>query len=267
MVLEELGSVASGQGDLLTARQLSGTGARPGRRTGRQASARRRPTVRWRNSAGWRATSIRRSDSTSRRWRWRGPSGDRESIAIGLLNLAMVAIGRGSATSAARCCSKSLPIAAEIGSMPAGQSALEVTAGLASLREDWERAARLFGAAEAQIAQTGLQRDPADEAFLAPLIARTREASGGAAFDGAATSGRMLGYEEATAEVGPGSRRGTRSPPRLPGTPRHDACQSSLPPGSVVPDPRVELACLSVDVLSFWIDVDRVVVVLGDRCC
>ena len=51
------------------------------------------------------------------------------------------------------------------------------------------------------MAQTSLQRDPADEAFLAPLMARTREASGGAAFDAAGTSGRILGYEEATAEV------------------------------------------------------------------
>ncbi len=69
---------------------------------------------------------------------------------------------------------EALAIAGEIGSKPAGQSALEVAAGLASLREGLGARGEVFGAAEAQMAQTGLQRDPADEAFLAPLIAQAR---------------------------------------------------------------------------------------------
>ena len=40
------------------------------------------------------------------------------------------------------------------------------------------RARRFFGVAEAQTALSGLHRDAADEAFLAPLIAKTREAMG-----------------------------------------------------------------------------------------
>jgi len=127
--------------------------------------------------------------------------GDRESIAITLLNLAMVAVGRNDGDRARPMLLEALTIAGDIGSKPAGQSALEVAAGLASLREDWPRAARCFGAAEALMAQTSLQRDPADEAFLAPLMTQAREAFGAAAFDAAVTSGRLLGYEEATAEV------------------------------------------------------------------
>jgi hypothetical protein len=69
------------------------------------------------------------------------------------------------------------------------------------MRTEWPRAARLFGAAEAQLAQTGLHRDPADEAFLAPLIQQARDALGAEAFDLAATSGRALGYEDAIAEA------------------------------------------------------------------
>jgi predicted ATPase/class 3 adenylate cyclase len=127
--------------------------------------------------------------------------GDRESIAIGLLNLAMVSIGRGSGPRAGRMLLEVLEIAREIGSKPAGQSVLEVSAGLASSSSDWERAARFFGMAEAQTERTGLHRDPADEAFLAPLITKTREALGAGQFASAEAEGRTLSYEEATSEA------------------------------------------------------------------
>jgi hypothetical protein len=89
----------------------------------------------------------------------------------------------------------------EIGSRPLGQSVLEVGAGLSAFDREWARAARLFGAVEAQAEETGLHRDPADEAFLAPLIDRARQALGSAAFTAAEAAGRALGYENATAEA------------------------------------------------------------------
>jgi len=113
----------------------------------------------------------------------------------------MVSIGRGSGGRAREMLLEVLAIAAEIGSKPAGQSALEVSAGLATFRKDWERAARLFGGAEAQTAQTGLHRDPTDEAFLLPLIAKARTALGPADFAAAEASGHALSYEDALAEV------------------------------------------------------------------
>jgi hypothetical protein len=96
---------------------------------------------------------------------------------------------------------EALAIADEIGSMPAAQSVLEVSSGLAALNEEWERAAVFFGAAEAQAAKTGLRRDPADEAFLAPLIASAQAALGSAAFATAAAAGHALTYEDAMAKV------------------------------------------------------------------
>ncbi len=126
--------------------------------------------------------------------------GDRESVAVGLLNLAMVSIERGSTDGARAALAEAFTIAADIGSMRVGLSALEVSAGLAACRGEWHRAARLFGAAEALNAQTGLRRDPTDEAFLAPLIERTRQASANA-FEAAAAAGRALGYETAIAEA------------------------------------------------------------------
>ena len=127
--------------------------------------------------------------------------GDREITAIGLLNRAMVAIGRRAGDSAREMLLEVLAIAEEIGSKPAGQSVLEVSAGLAALRGDWERAARFYGAAEAQTAQTGLHRDPADEAFLAPRIALARNALGAPAFASAECGGHALSDGESMVEA------------------------------------------------------------------
>jgi predicted ATPase/class 3 adenylate cyclase len=127
--------------------------------------------------------------------------GDSESIAIALLNLAMVSIGRSSADRAQSILREALSIAEEVGSKPAGQSVLEVSAGLGAAREEWERAGRFFGAAEAQTTQSGLHRDPADEAFLAPLIAEARKVLGTEAFATIEAAGRALSYDEAMAEV------------------------------------------------------------------
>jgi predicted ATPase/class 3 adenylate cyclase len=123
--------------------------------------------------------------------------GDRTSIAIGLLNLAMVAIGLGSRDVVPSMLLEVVAIADDIGSKPAGQSVLEVCAGLGAARKDWEHAAKFYGAAETQTGQTGLHRDPADEAFLAPLVAKARQALGTTAFTAFEAVGRALSYEEA----------------------------------------------------------------------
>jgi hypothetical protein len=92
-------------------------------------------------------------------------------------------------------------IAERTGSRAVAQSALEVSAGLAAARKDYERAARFFGVAEAQAAQTGLQRDPVDEAFLAPLVSQARRALGDEAFGAAEAAGRALTSEEALSQA------------------------------------------------------------------
>ncbi|MBL0143515.1 MAG: tetratricopeptide repeat protein [Betaproteobacteria bacterium] len=127
--------------------------------------------------------------------------GDRETIAIGLLNLAMVAVGRGQPDRAGAMLVEAIDIATAIGSKPVGQGVLDVCAGLAASHEEWEQAARFHGMAQSQLALTGLHRDPADEAFLAPLVAMARARLGAAAFDGAQAAGRDSGYEESLAEA------------------------------------------------------------------
>jgi non-specific serine/threonine protein kinase len=126
---------------------------------------------------------------------------DGEIIAIGLLNLAMVSIGRGSGIRARAMLLEVLSIAADIGSKPAVQSVLEVSAGLGASRDEWARAATFFGAAEALAGQTGLRRDPTDEAFLAPLIASARDALGAQPFAAAEATGRALAFDQAVTEA------------------------------------------------------------------
>jgi predicted ATPase/class 3 adenylate cyclase len=126
---------------------------------------------------------------------------DRESICIALLNLAMVCVGRDALEQARTMLIEVLTTAQEIGLKPAGASLLEVSAGLSATRGEHDRAALFFGAAEAQTGQTGLHRDAADEAFLAPLIARARESLGAAAFQSAEAAGRAMSYDDALASV------------------------------------------------------------------
>ncbi|HJU23751.1 MAG TPA: tetratricopeptide repeat protein, partial [Casimicrobiaceae bacterium] len=125
---------------------------------------------------------------------------DRESIAIGLLNLAMSTVDHAKARVPAMLL-EVIDIVDETGSKPAAQSVLEVCAGLAASNGEWERAARLFGAAEAHAQSTGLHRDPADEAFLAPRIDAARRALGDATFAPSEAAGRALAYDEAKAQA------------------------------------------------------------------
>jgi hypothetical protein len=81
------------------------------------------------------------------------------------------------------------------GSRATSQSVLEVCAGLAALLEQWPQAARFYGGAEAMASATGLRRDAADETFLAPRIAKARDAMQAAEFAAAEGQGRALPFE------------------------------------------------------------------------
>jgi predicted ATPase/class 3 adenylate cyclase len=127
--------------------------------------------------------------------------GDRETVGLGLLNLAMVQITRGDAQKAGHVLLDVIAIMEDTGSKYIGQSLLEVATGLAVLRGEWLQSARFYAAAEAQTAETGIQRDAGDAAFLAPLVARARSALGPDAFAGAERAGRALLYDGAIAET------------------------------------------------------------------
>ena len=126
---------------------------------------------------------------------------DPELVAIGLLNLSMVYIARGTRGGARQSLQEVLAIAEETQSIPTGQSAMEVAAGFASELGEPERALRYFGAAEANMRATGIQRDPIDDAFLQPLIGRARAALSPAAANAAERAGHEAGYDGTLADM------------------------------------------------------------------
>jgi len=126
---------------------------------------------------------------------------DMELVAIGLLNLAMTYVGRAAYREARKALPEIIALARQTRSMPVGQSALEVASGLAAGMDQPALALRLFGAAEANTRNTGIVRDPADDAFLQPLIQSARSSLG---FDAAARAegdGREAGYDVVLDEV------------------------------------------------------------------
>ncbi len=127
--------------------------------------------------------------------------GDRDSVAVLLLNLAMVSMSRRPAQAIRSMLIEVLSISRELDSKPALQSALEVCAGLASLVGDHAGAARLYGMADALASKTGFSRDPADEAFLRPLVEQSRTALGEQKFADAAARGRAAPVEQAISQT------------------------------------------------------------------
>lgn len=108
---------------------------------------------------------------------------DRDSEAIVQLNRAMVALAQGGLGESRAILQQAIALAQKLASPRIDQCMLEACAGLAAVTRQWERAARLFAAAESFALETGLRRDPADEAFLAPLLAQTRDALGAAGLE------------------------------------------------------------------------------------
>ena len=127
--------------------------------------------------------------------------GNSETMAIGLLNLAMLWIDRRAPERTRQMLLEVFALEELTGSRATAQSVLEVSAGLAALGEEWRLAARFFGAAEAMAIQTGLHRDPADEAFLAPRVDAAKRGLETEAFDAAEAEGRALPFEAAMQEA------------------------------------------------------------------
>jgi len=127
--------------------------------------------------------------------------GDLAIVGIDLSNLAMTSISLGLGDRARGLVREGLAIAEEIESKRVGVAQVVCSAGLAASLSEWKCAGCLYGATEALWAQMGFHRERADEAFLAPLIARARGALGDAAFTAAESAGRSLSYEEAIAQA------------------------------------------------------------------
>jgi predicted ATPase/DNA-binding winged helix-turn-helix (wHTH) protein len=127
--------------------------------------------------------------------------GDRGTVAIALLNLAMVCIDRGQGDRGRLMLSEAMDIADASRSRPLWQSALEVCAGLSAWAGAWRAAAWCYGAAQAEAEASGIRRDPVDEAFLAPWIAKATAGLGAETFAQEERAGRELAFEDALARA------------------------------------------------------------------
>ncbi len=127
--------------------------------------------------------------------------GSQDYIALGLLNLARVSVSRGDEVEAVTALREAVAINGATIAAPQRQALLTICTGLAAHRTDWPRAARFYGAAEAQHEHTGYRREPADSAFLAPFIASTGNALSASEFAAGVTAGRELGFASALAEA------------------------------------------------------------------
>ena len=126
-VLQPLGMAAFGRGDRTARADAHAGGSRAGARDRRQARARRRAERPRATPSRRGRTSMPPSRSTTTSSRLAREVGDRESVAIGLLNLAMVSIGRGSGERARAHADRSRDDRRRDGSKPVGQSALDVS--------------------------------------------------------------------------------------------------------------------------------------------
>ena len=123
--------------------------------------------------------------------------GDRAGIAINLANLATTSIGLGLGDRAREMLREGFSIAEDIGSKRAGTAHLDGASELAAFFGEWNLAARLYGATEAQMERMGHHPEPGDEVS----IARAREALGAMAFAAAESDGRSLSYDDAIAQA------------------------------------------------------------------
>jgi predicted ATPase/class 3 adenylate cyclase len=102
-------------------------------------------------------------------------SGDEDSVAVALLNLAMASLELERHAEARMMLHEAVGIASRLGPSTVGTSAIEVAAVMCLLEQDPATASRLFDAARAYAQFTGMRREKADEAFLAPFIDRLEE--------------------------------------------------------------------------------------------
>jgi tetratricopeptide (TPR) repeat protein len=123
--------------------------------------------------------------------------GHDESLASALLNLAMLRSDQGRIAEAQATVAEAAQLGARTESQLVGQSVVEVTAGLAADLGQWDLAARLAGAAAARGRETGVHRDPADEAYLAPRLDRARRALGPQRYAEALEEGAHLAFADA----------------------------------------------------------------------
>ncbi|MEP7276109.1 MAG: tetratricopeptide repeat protein [Betaproteobacteria bacterium] len=133
---------------------------------------------------------------------------DQRTTGVTLANLARLLIATDRPAEAKALLGECMSLQASRANKEMVHCSLDAVAALASALDDHPTAARFHGAMERTMHESRTRRDPVDEAFSAPRIARSRAALGEAAFDAATAAGWALSYDAATAELGQWLARG-----------------------------------------------------------
>jgi non-specific serine/threonine protein kinase len=126
--------------------------------------------------------------------------GDDEYVGAALLNLAMTHLTQGTTAPAPGLLREVIGIVDRIDSRPVAIGALDVATGLAMGIGDPVRAARWHGVAEHAYATSGIRRDAADAAFLAPFMAAAKKELQ-ARFPGLVRDGEAAGFVDVWATL------------------------------------------------------------------
>ncbi len=126
--------------------------------------------------------------------------GHRAGVCACLCNLTLLSLEQGDVARVRELLLAAVGVEREVGLRSIGRSLLALGAGLAASREEWERAARLYGATYAEWRREGYV-GPEEGGFLASTLARARAALGAERFAAAEAAGALVGYDEAMAEM------------------------------------------------------------------
>jgi tetratricopeptide (TPR) repeat protein len=126
---------------------------------------------------------------------------DRRGQAMTLINLGLLASRQRRHGAAVAALGESLTLLAELDDRAAGAEALSQLAGNLTALGRAEGGVRLLGAQEALRETLGFPVAPADLADYEAVVAATREALGGPAYEAGWAAGRALAWEEAVAEA------------------------------------------------------------------
>ena len=128
--------------------------------------------------------------------------GDRESVAIAQINLAMTALLNRANDRARTLLSDVHRTVVETSAKPLAQGMLDACAALSATAGRWTDAAGLYGAAEALAAETGMRRDVADQRFIDPYIDECRVKLGDTAFQREVDARKSVDLDMLLIEVG-----------------------------------------------------------------
>jgi predicted ATPase len=123
--------------------------------------------------------------------------GQRDTLGSTLYSWGQIALQEGDAIQARVHFEESLVIFTELKIVFGRVRCLSGFAGVAALVRQDERAARLFGAAEAVSESLDISMNPLSHQAFDPLVAAVRERLGGPAFDAACAEGRAMTLEQA----------------------------------------------------------------------